>query len=70
MSTEITTRQQARHITWATAWKRWRVEYDERGNITSAPCDEHGLMLRRVRRSIASALARKVWREIDRGQQQ
>lgn len=54
------TRQLRRAIARETAWDLWRIKHDERGNLIQAPTDDRGVLRRRVRRSIALSLARRV----------
>ena len=53
------TRQQRRHEARIEVWAEWKVQRNPDGTVNSAPHDDHGILPRRKRRSIALALARK-----------
>jgi hypothetical protein len=57
----ILTRQLRRQTLRARAWSEWRC------SATNAPCDENGVMKRKVRRSIAREIARKAGKKLKEG---
>lgn len=58
MNPEEKTRQQKRALARAIEWSRWRCYYSK-GELIQAPRDDHGVMKRRVRRSIALLRAKR-----------
>lgn len=59
-------RQSNRADVRAAAWKKWRCQTDRAGRIETAPRDDHGVMSRRTRRSIARSIAKKAFAIMNR----
>lgn len=59
---ETVTRQQRRADCRKSAWHKWRCFAGPEGPIDQAPRDDHGVIARRIRRSIANAVAKQAFK--------
>ena len=60
------TRQRRRADCRASAWHKWKCFKGPQGEIDQAPRDDRGVIPRRVRRSIAKAVAKQAFKVMGR----
>jgi hypothetical protein len=66
LATNLHTRQIDRDDVRRSAWHKWRCFRGPMGEIDQAPRDDRGVMSRRIRRSIARAVAKQAYKIMGR----